>query len=279
MSEEKVLYDGFIADYYDSSPILTGRTQDIAFYLGAARQFGDAVLELGCGTGRITLAIAEAGCRIVGLDISGRMLEKAGEKRASLGRETRERVHLVQGDMTEFDLGEKFRTALIPFRPFQHLLETEQQIHCLNCVRKHLQPNGRLIMDFFQTDPERMHDPMFFEESPLAEYDLPGGRHVALSERVTAFHRALQRNDVEMIFQVTHADGNEERLVMAWTLRYFFRYEVEHLLARCGFRLEAVYGNFDGSPLGDASPEMIFVARVAERRGAPRVAQPRKSYQ
>jgi hypothetical protein len=68
---------------------------------------------------------------------------------------------------------------------------------------------------------------------------------------------------VEMIFQVKHANGKQERLVMAWTLRYFFRYEVEHLLARCGFRVEAEYGNFDGSALGDESPEMIFVAVVA----------------
>jgi SAM-dependent methyltransferase len=263
MSGQKALYDSFIADYYDSSPILIQRTQDIPFYCLAARRYGDPVLELGCGTGRITLAIAEAGYRIVGLDISGKMLERAVEKRAAVRREARERMQLVQGDMTEFELGEKFRTILIPFRPFQHLLETEQQMACLDCARKHLAQNGRLIVDFFQTDPERMHDPMFLNESALAEYDLPGGRHVALSERVTAFHRGLQRNDVEMIFRVTHPDGKQERLVMAWTLRYFFRYEVEHLLARCGFRLEAVHGNFDSSPLGDDSPEMIFVAKAA----------------
>ncbi len=263
MSEQKALYDSFIADYYDSSPMVTQRTQDVAFYCIAARKYGDPILELGCGTGRITLAIAEAGYRVVGLDISEKMLEHAVEKRAGLRREARERVHLVQGDMTKFDLGEKFRTVVIPFRPFQHLLETEQQISCLNSVHKHLAPNGRLIVDFFQTDPERMHDPRFLTESALIEYDLPGGRHVALSERVAAFHRALQRNDVEMIFDVKHPDGKQERLVMAWTLRYFFRYEVEHLLARCGFRLEATYGNFDSSPLGDNSPEMVFVAGVA----------------
>jgi SAM-dependent methyltransferase len=262
MKQEKTLYDGFIADYYDTSPILAKRTQDVAFYVNAVRKYGDPVLELGCGTGRITMAIAETGYRIVGLDLSEKMLERAGEKRAALRREARERTHLVQGDMTRFDLGEKFRLIVIPFRPFQHLLETEQQIACLNCAKKHLAANGRLIVDFFQTDAERMHDVKFLDESPLAEYDLPGGRHVAMSERVAAFHRGQQRSDVEMIFRVRHADGRKERLVMAWTLRYFFRYEVEHLLARCGFRLEAVYGNFDGSPLEDESPEMIFVATV-----------------
>jgi len=262
MSEEKPLYDGFIADYYDSSPILVQRTQDIGFYVDAAKQSGEPVLELGCGTARITMAIAEAGYRIVGLDISERMLQRATEKRAGLGREAQERVRLVHGDMAQFDLGEKFRTILVPFRPFQHLLEVEQQIACLDCVKKHLARDGRLLVDFFQTDAERMHDPKFLKESPLVEYELAGGQHVVLSERVSAFHRAEQKNDVEMIFTVKHADGKEERLVMAWTLRYFFRYEVEHLLARCGFRVEAEYGSFDGSPLKDDSPEMIFVAAL-----------------
>jgi SAM-dependent methyltransferase len=259
MSESKALYDSFIADYYDTSPILA-RRKDIAFYCDAAKKFGDPVLELGCGTGRITSAIAEAGYRIVGLDISERMLQRASEKREQLGREAHERIHLVQGDMTQFELGKKFPAIIVPFRPFQHLYEMDQQLRCLACARKHLAAGGRLILDFFQTDPERMHDPRFLNESPLAEYDLPDGRHVVMYERVAAFHRGLQRNDVEMIFNVTHPNGKRERLVMAWTLRYFFRYEVEHLLARCGFRIEAVYGDFDGSPLGDESPEMIFVA-------------------
>jgi SAM-dependent methyltransferase len=219
-------------------------------------------LELGCGTGRVALAIAEAGYRVVGLDISEKMLERAVEKRGALRREARERVHLVQGDMAQFDLGEKFRTVLIPFRSFQHLMETEKQIDCLNCVRKHLAADGHLIVDFFQTDMERTYDPKFLNESLLIEYELGDGRKVALSERVAAFHRAQQRNDVEMIFRVTHPGGKQERLVMAWTLRYFFRYEVEHLLARSGFRVQAEYGNFDGSPLRDESAEMIFVAKA-----------------
>jgi SAM-dependent methyltransferase len=264
----KELYDGFIADYYDESPIVRGRTRDVAFYRDAVHEFGDPVLELGCGTGRIALALAEAGHRVTGLDISERMLERCTQKRAALPKETRERVHLTQGDMTRFDLGEKFRLVIIPFRPLQHLLEVEQQMSCLESVRKHLwrdgrrsgEQRGRLILDVFQTDAERMHDPEYQKEGPVSEYSMPDGRRVRIAERVKAFHRAQQRNDVEMIFYVTDAKGKEERLVFAWTLRYFFRYEVEHLLERCGFRVSAVYGDFDRSPLGDSSPEMIFVA-------------------
>ena len=253
------LYDSFIADYYDESPVVKGRIQDVVFYRDAAREFGDPVLELGCGTGRIIMALAEAGKRITGLDLSARMMERAVKKRAELLVEARERVHLVQGDMARFDLGEKFRLVIIPFRPFQHLLEVQQQMDCLDCVRKHLAPGGRLILDVFQTDAERMHDPVHKREMPITEYKTADGREVKISERTTAFHRAEQRNDVEMIFSIKHKGGRQERLVFAWTLRYFFRYEVEHLLARCGFRVTALYGNFDRSALADASPEMIYV--------------------
>jgi len=260
MQMNSALYDSFIADYYDESPIVKGRTQDVAFYRDAAREFGDPVLELGCGTGRITMALAEAGKRITGLDLSERMLERAVKKRATLLVEARERVHLVQGNMAGFDLGEKFRLVIIPFRPFQHLLEVHQQVNCLECVRKHLAPGARLILDVFQTDAERMHDPVHMREMLVTEYKTADGRQVRITERVAAFHRAEQRNDVEMIFSIWHNSGRQERLVFAWPLRYFFRYEVEHLLARCGFRVSAEYGDFDKTPIRDDSPEMIFIA-------------------
>jgi SAM-dependent methyltransferase len=268
MVVSSALYDGFIADYYDESPMVRGRVGDVAFYRDAVNEFGDPVLELGCGTGRITLALAEAGHPVTGLDISERMLERCNQKRARLPTEARERVHLVRGNMARFDLGEKFRLIIIPFRPMQHLLEVADQVSCLESVRKHLwadgrptgERRGRLILDVFQTDAERMHDPAYQQEGLVAEYSMPDGRRVRIMERVMAFHRGEQRNDVEMIFYVTDARGKETRLVFAWTLRYFFRYEVEHLLARCGFRVSAVYGDFDRSPLGDGSPEMIFVA-------------------
>jgi len=259
-SSGHALYDSFIAGYYDESPLVQGRLQDVAFYRDAAREFGDPILELGCGTGRITMALAEAGKRITGLDLSERMLEHAVKKRASLVVEARERVHLVQGDMTHFELGEKFRLIIIPFRPFQHLLDVRQQMDCLACVRKHLAPGGRLILDVFQTDAERMHDPVHMRETPVREYRAADGRQVKISEKIAAFHRAEQINDVEMIFSVVHPNGKKERLVFAWPLRYFFRYEVEHLLARCGFNVTALYGNFDRTPIDDSSPEMIFVA-------------------
>jgi ubiquinone/menaquinone biosynthesis C-methylase UbiE len=255
-------YDNSIAEYYDASPIVSSRT-DVAFYVNAVKEFGEPVLELGCGSGRVTLAVAQAGFTITGVDLSPQMLAKAEQKIAGMPEETRARVNLVQGNMTNFDLRAQFRLVMIPFRPFQHLLEVQQQLDCLERVQKHLEPGGRLVLDFFQTDARRMHDLEFLKERQIKEYEMSGGRRVRLTERLTAFHRAEQRNDVEMTYHVTHSDGREERFVMAFPFRYFFRYEVEHLLARCGFRVEEMFGDFDRSPLQDHSPEMIFVARSA----------------
>jgi hypothetical protein len=84
------------------------------------------------------------------------------------------------------------------------------------------------------------------------------GRH-----RVLAVRRAEQVIEVEIVYELTSPDGSVERVVHAFALRYFFRYEVEHLLARCGFHIAALYGNYDRSPLEDGSPEMIFVADKA----------------
>ncbi len=260
---KEVLYDSFVAEYYDYAPPVAGRN-DIDFFLSHAKAQGDPILELGCGTGRVLLELAKAGHHVTGLDLSGRMLGRCRTKLAALPADAQRRVRLVQGDMVAFDLGETFRLITIPFRPFQHLLETEQQIGCLRSAAQHLAPGGKLIVDFFQTDPRRMHDPAFFQESDaLPEFALPDGRRVKMRDRVVAFHRAQQRNDVEMIYYVTHLGGREERLVFAFTIRYFFRYEVEHLLARCRFRVVELYGGFDRSPLADGSPEMIFVAEKA----------------
>lgn len=256
-------YDSFVAEFYDYQPTVTSR-RDLEFYLLAARQNAGPILELGCGTGRILLPLAREGHAVTGLDLSEAMLARCRKKLAGEAPEIQQRVHSHLRDMTNFHLKERFHVVMIPFRPFQHLLEVSQQLGCLRCAHEHLLPGGRVILDVFHTDARRMHDPSFLTESSrFPEVTLPDGRKLQLAERVAAYHRAEQRNDVELIHYVMQPDGRQERLVFAFTVRYFFRYEVEHLLARCGFRVAELYGNYDRSPLEDSSPEMIFVAEKA----------------
>src|SRR5713101_8221913 len=221
-------YEAFVAEYYDFNPVYASR-KDVGFYVELARASGGPVLELGCGTGRILLPIAAAGLPIVGLDLAEPMLARCRAKLELEPREVQQRVRLLRASMTNFDLGETFPLITAPFRSFQHLRAVD--------------------------------DPAFTRESQgYPEVALPDGKKLRLTERIAAFHRAEQTNDVELVYNVTHPGGRIERLVMAFTVRYFFRYEVEHLLARCRFRVVEVFGDYDRSLLADASPEMIFVA-------------------
>jgi SAM-dependent methyltransferase len=249
-----------LAELYDAIPLYAGRA-DIEFYSAEARAATGLVLELGCGTGRILIPAARAGAEITGLDLSEKMLDRCRAKLAAEPVGVIERVGLVHSSMVNFSLGREFSLIIIPFRPFQHLLEVSDQLECLDAVRRHLVPGGRLIVDFFQVNPAAMQDPAWQEErEDMPETLLPDGRKVRRTFRIAAFHRERQVNDVEMFWYVRHPDGRTERIVWRTPLRYFFRYEVEHLLARAGLRLTALYGNFDRSPVQGDSPEMIFVA-------------------
>ncbi|HXQ96923.1 MAG TPA: class I SAM-dependent methyltransferase [Candidatus Limnocylindrales bacterium] len=262
-SPDRHLYPDFLTEFYDQLPLYSNR-RDGQFYLKAALGQGGPVLELGCGTGRILLPMARAGLEVTGLDLSPQMLARFHAKLAMEPTEVRCRVELIQGDMTSFDLGRKFPLITIPFRPFQHLIHVADQIACLRAVERHLALGGQLILDCFQTDPRRLHDPAFLQESEnQPEFQLPDGRRMSVRDRTAAFHRAEQFNDLELIYVVTHPDGHTERFVYAFPMHYFFRYEVEHLLARCGLRVVALYGDFDGGALTDASMDMIFVAEKA----------------
>ena len=125
----------FVADFYDAMYDNLAR-QDIEFFVDYSRKAGGKTLELGCGTGRVLIPTALAGCEITGLDLSPYMLKKCREKVAKLPREVRKNVHLIQGDMTNFATGEKYALVTIPFRPFQHLITVAEQKACLNCIHQ-----------------------------------------------------------------------------------------------------------------------------------------------
>ena len=255
----------FVAELYDYIPGYAGRP-DLDFYLEYAHAAGGKILELGCGTGRLLIPIAAAGYEIVGLDLSEHMLARCREKLARQPAAVQARARTLQGDMTAFDLGETYALITVPFRAFQHLLPVEEQLACLRCAHEHLDRGGKLILDLFQVNLRYLVDPASAEEKQdFSGVALPGGRTLRRTHRVAGWHRAAQYNDIEMIYYVAHADGHTERLVQAFPFRYFFRYEVQHMLARCGYRVAELFGDFDRRPLRDDSPEMIFVAEKRDQ--------------
>ncbi|MBN1433225.1 class I SAM-dependent methyltransferase [Candidatus Fermentibacterales bacterium] len=253
-------YPGFVAEFYDRVPSYQDRG-DVDFYLEEAVATGGDVLELGCGTGRVAAATALAGRRVTGLDISPSMLKVFRDRIGSMPEDAASRIDLVEGDMRRFELGRKFGLITTPFRSFQHLLTTEDQMSCLACVRAHLEERGRFVLDLFNPSVPRLADERTrreYGEEP--EFEMPDGRRVQRAFRNDSVDFEHQVLNAEIIYYVTHPDGRRERLVDAFPLRYLFRFEAEHLLARCGFEVLSLYSDYDRSPPGSRYPgELVFV--------------------
>ena len=249
----------YVAQFYDQVVPYRERP-DIDFYLEEAGDSNGPVLELGCGTGRILLPIARAGIPITGLDMSTHMLDVCRQKLSNEPRPVQEQVTLVEGDMRDFDLGESFHLITTPFRPFQHLLTVEDQLSCLDCIHRHLIPGGIFILDIFNPSLTYLTadnlDQEIEEEHPFTTSE---GIKVRRYHKITArdYHNQIQ--DVELIYYVTYPDGREERIVHAFPMRYLFRFEAEHLLARAGFEILDLYADFNRAPIGTTYPgELIF---------------------
>jgi len=253
-----------VGEFYDHIAPSKQR-KDVNFWVEMARESGGPVLEIGCGTGRVVVPIAKAGIEITGLDLSPAMLSICRQKLAHEPPAVRSRVQLVEGDMRRFDLDREFALVTTPFRPFQYLLSVEDQLECLKTIHSHLAPSGRLVLDLFNPSLHFLvSDTVGTEYGDEPEFLMADGRRILRRECVSARDLFNQVQNVEAIYYVTYPDGRQERVVHRFPMRYLFRFEAEHLLARCGFEVENVYADFDRSPFGSKYPgELIMVARKA----------------
>jgi SAM-dependent methyltransferase len=252
---------------YDAVPAYAARS-DIPFYLREADQVAGGstiapILDLGCGTGRVLLALARAGHTVSGLDQSHAMLAQCRVKLAAEPAAVRSRVDLHHADVREFTLAspaeDGFALAIAPFRLLQHLTTTIEQVQCLEAIRRHLAPGGRFVFDVFNPRYPLLTQERSQEVEDTAELQLSDGRHLRRTARVTGVRWVDQVSEVELIYYV-RAGTAVQRFVHAFSMRWYTPPELEHLLERTGFHIEAVYGDFERSALADESPEIIVVA-------------------
>jgi SAM-dependent methyltransferase len=249
-----------LAAIYDA--IYAG-TDDAGLWRTVAAEADGPILELGCGTGRVLLPLARAGFEVTGLDLSPVMLQRCRDKLRSEPPEVRERVRLVAADMTSFDLGRRYAAIVCPFAGFQQLTTVEQQLACLARCRAHLLPSGRLVLDLPNPDPAPAayaREGTGDGEDTAQLVDWTEGRRIRWWMTVVGYDRLQQRNDCEVTYEIVDASGSTRRMTETIALRYTFRYELEHLLFRAGFRLVALYGDYDRSAFAGASPALIVAA-------------------
>lgn len=256
------MYDTIHAAFYDFHS--TGLAGDIEFYVDQAIDAGSPVLELACGTGRIAIPVAEAGIEIVGLDASDEMLRVARKKLADLDPETQSRVTFVPGNMLDFSLDRQFSLIMIPFRSFLHLLSSADQRQALHTIHDHLAPEGRLVFNVFDPSVDIIaahRGPGRPGRQRQGEFEHPdtGNRVIVWDSRT--YTPSRQRVDVDYIYEVLDAQGRvTETSYNSITLRYVHRWEMQYLLELCGFKVDALYGDFDGGPFKHGQ-EQVWVAR------------------
>ncbi|MGB2694851.1 MAG: class I SAM-dependent methyltransferase [Dehalococcoidia bacterium] len=256
-------YDETIAARYDAQvPLGAG---EVEFYTELAREAaasGLRTLEVTCGTGRVTIPMARAGIRMVGLDVSPAMLARARANSVGLD------IEWVEGDIRSFDLGEQFGLVTIPVGSFQLLTEVDDQLDSLRCIHRHLAPGGRLAFEVENPNLVGIADWLTTKRgalvrNPARDYQHPDTGLNVRSWDTVQMHTSVQCRVGIRILDELDAGGRvvNRSYGRPMTVRYFHRYEMEHLLARAGFEVEALYGDTLKNEYRGASPDLIWVAR------------------
>ncbi|HKP24667.1 MAG TPA: class I SAM-dependent methyltransferase [Dongiaceae bacterium] len=261
MTDPNDFYRGGIAvRTYDLFVTTAATAGDTQFYCECARRFGGDVLELGVGTARVAIALAEAGYKVTGLDLSPAMLDLARQKVAGLA--IAQRLAFVQGDMSAFDLGRTFSLILVPFRAFQHLLEPDAQRRALDCMRRHLAPGGHLVIDLFDPRLEFCLPEAPPLEGPREVRDPATGqrirRTIVARDNDPLRQLVSERLRLELLDDEGAVAATEET---SWALRWTLRQEMAWLLELCGFEPVEQWSDFHGAAPAYGK-EQVWVARA-----------------
>lgn len=226
---------------------------DLAFWLAEARAARGPVLELACGTGRVLLRLLEAGIDADGVDASAPMLDRLRAKAAE--RRLVARVHVA--DMRDFTMPRRYARVICPFNAFAHAVSPADQIATLRCCREHLEAGGALVLH--QTYPGVAY--WSGEEGvPVLEVeavdDATGQRLQLWDTRRRDRVGQLQRSEMEV--RVLDREGRTlASHRSATTLRWVYRFELEHLFRIAGFPRWEVRGGFEREPLERDDQQML----------------------
>jgi SAM-dependent methyltransferase len=253
-----------IAEYYDfENARHTMLADDVPFFLGQLPKSRQSVLELAVGTGRAAIPIAQAGHRVVGVDYAGNMLDVARRKRDAVGLGERE-LSLIEVDVLNMGLGERFDWVCVFFNTFLGFTDTAQQSTALQVIRRHLKPNGRLWLDVYNPDLVLLARALQTDLEPCAFHVPEFDRTVFMATDVRRMPDQVQR--VTFRYMWFDAKGRERRQRVEFDMTYIFEREFRLLLERNGFKIERIFGSYDGAPVRPNSPRLIARCCPAEEK-------------
>jgi SAM-dependent methyltransferase len=241
--EDPVIYDAENGVFEPDGP----------FYHALAQKVGGPVLELGCGTGRITIPLAKHGIVMTGLDIVPSMLGRAQQKSGSLP------IHWVEADMRTFQLGRKFRLICATGGAFQHLLTRADQEMALASVHVHLAPEGYFAIDVAVPHPAWLHT--VDEEQEWNAFSDEEGRQIRVTG-TEAYDPIAQVKHETVYRQWQTEDGLTIRRRARFAIRYIFPQEMEALLHYNGFKIMDCYGGADFDRVTKESRTLFYVCQA-----------------
>jgi SAM-dependent methyltransferase len=226
-------------------------------------------LELGCGTGRLTLPLARAGLargqRVIGLDLSPTMLASAQAKLAVEPPAVRAAVGLAAGDMRAFALNEQFDLIFIAFNTFAHLHTIEDQLACLTTVRQHLAPDGRLAISVMQPPLDDLAKGAVAPDAgrvDLAVDDPVTGARL-IRYNTARYRRDTQTQAISFTYEWLFPNGEMRVSAAEFVVHIFSPRELQLLYQLAGYRVEAVYGDYSSTPFSASSSHLIMIGAAA----------------
>ena len=246
-------FDAF-ARYYDAD--YGDFSDDLPFYRELARRIGGPVIELMCGSGRVLGPLARTGLTVTGVDVSPELLMAARRNLDRAGGAAH--ATLAIGDVRAPLPGGPYALAIIALNSLMHLETSDDQLAALRNVHAVLGEGGILALDLFNPDPRellRHNGELVLDKTFTLANGTPVQKFVAQSVDMAAQIASVTFLYDELIDRVVR------RTTLAFAMRWLYRYELEHLLARCGFAVEALYGSYDLDDYDSASPLMLTVAR------------------
>lgn len=212
--------------------------------LALAGVYSGDVLDLACGPGRHSVALAARGFRVTGVDRTGFMLDKARNRAAAAGV----KVEFVQQDMREFCRPDSFELALSMFTSFGYFEEVDEDQMVLANLRKSLRSGGVLVMDVMGKEV-------------LARIFAQANVSVAPDGRRLVQHRQLRPGWRRLYDEWTLIDGNHaQTFALEHTL--YSGWELQQLMIGAGFTLVSLYGGLDGAPYDERAGRLVAVARA-----------------
>jgi len=251
-----------IARYYDSEN--ADLTDDLNAYDLLADRFPGCVLDVGCGTGRVSLFFAQQGKQVTGIDPSPSMLEQAKQLAEEQGIDAGIITWLCER-AESFLIDRRFSLAVFAFNGFLHLLEQDQQLAALRQIYAHLEPGGALVIDmsnpigWWQTR-EGTQKELSVERTFT---DLVTGQKV-VQQSMVEVDRAKQILNITWVYDRYDPEDGLVRDVTPMQLRYVFAPEMVLLLKLAGYEKIELYGSYDFDEYDEASTNLFVVATTAE---------------